>query len=552
VQALNAEASEEGGSSDSRGPSRAVLLGLVAIIVAFVGIGALHALQQPPFWATDETAHVGYAHDIASADLPEIRRFPEVPVEARQWQAERSTAKDIRYRAVWVSNHPPLHYIAVTPLIWFSNATGAADGGLILMRFANVAFAAIGVVFTFLLASEITRRNHRLALLAAALAALVPQGHAVFSQGLNDGLGFAAGTAVVWAGARCLHRVDALTRRDLAVLAATSVVAFGARASTMLVAIAVVGVVALRRGTRPAPSVRVRARRAVLIALAALGPAVVAFGWYYARNVMLYGDIGASQYLLDMFRRGRRGSLLDMILRWSMWSNVYEGLMSPTTRRRIVPPGSAAITLVAAVGVVMAFVAGRVGAAESTFTADRGRADESQQADERSTFRWQVALGVVVVALIALTIAQHASGGGNAHSRYTMPAIGVAAVLLVIGMERIWSRWAPLGLVVVAGWWALINLPVDVDPVTLRRTRDGGQLPPGPLRVLPLSDAWRTGAGVLIAVGVVVAVGVLVATLRAAGRPARGDDTIEPTTPVPNDDGELVGASTGFDRASGR
>ncbi len=364
VQTLAEKASSEGERADSRRPSGAVLLGLVAIVVAFVGIGALHALQQPPFWATDETAHVGYAHDIASADLPEIRRFPEVPVEARQWQAERSTAKDIRYRAVWVSNHPPLHYVAVTPLIWFSNATGAADGGLILMRFANVAFAAIGVVFTFLLASEITRRNHRLALLAAALAALVPQGHAVFSQGLNDGLGFAAGTAVVWAGARCLRRVDALTRRDLVLLAATSVVAFGARAATMLVAIAVVGVVALRCFTRSAPSMRVRARRAALIALAALGPAVVAFGWYYARNVMLYGDIGASQYLLDMFRRGRRGSLLDMILRWSMWSNVYEGLMSPTTRRRIVPPGSAAITLVAAVGVVMAFVAGRVGAVD--------------------------------------------------------------------------------------------------------------------------------------------------------------------------------------------
>ncbi len=552
MQTLVEKASSEGERADSRRPSGAVLLGLVAIVVAFVGIGALHALQQPPFWATDETAHVGYAHDIASADLPEIRRFPEVPVEARQWQAERSTAKDIRYRAVWVSNHPPLHYVAVTPLIWFSNATGAADGGLILMRFANVAFAAIGVVFTFLLASEITRRNHRLALLAAALAALVPQGHAVFSQGLNDGLGFAAGTAVVWAGARCLRRVDALTRRDLALLAATSVVAFGARASTMLVAIAVVGVVALRRFTTSAPSVRVRVRRAALIALAALGPAVVAFGWYYARNVMLYGDIGASQYLLDMFRRTRRGSVLDMILRWSMWSNVYEGLMSPTTRRRIVPPGSVLITLIAAVGVVMAFVAGRVGAATSSFAVDQGQDDEDEQAAQRSTFRWQIALGGVVVGLIALTIAQHASGGGNAHARYTMPAIGVAAVLLVIGMERIWSRWAPLGLVVVAGWWALINLPVDVDPVTLRRTRDGGQLPPGPLRVLPLSDAWRTGAGVLIAVGVVVAVGVLVATLRAAGRPAGGDDTIEPTTPEPDDGAELVGASKGFGQAGGR
>ncbi len=97
-----------------------------------------------------------------------------------------------------------------------------------------------------------------------------------------------------------------------------------------------------------------------------------------------------------------------------------------------------------------------------------------------------------------------------------MPAIGAAAVLVVIGMERIWSRWAPLALVMVAGWWALINLPVDVDPETLLRNRDDGQLPPYPLRVLPLSDAWRTASGVLIAWAVSSPSRALVATLRTS------------------------------------
>ncbi len=332
-------------STASRRVPVAIVVGLVAIVVAFVGIGALHALQQPPFLPTDETSHVGYAQEIASGRLPEIRGFPEVPIEARQWQAERSTANDTRYRGVWVANHPPLHYVAVAPLVWASRATGALDGGLILMRFANVAFAAVGVVFTFLLASEITRRNHRLALLAAALAALVPQGHAVFSQGLNDGLGFAAGTAVVWAGARCMRRIDALTRRDLVLLAATAAVAFGARAATMLLA----SRRRRRRGAvsihtarpdgecpaaqrRPAGSGRAGARR---------GPLRLVL----RRNIVLYGDVGASQYLLEMFRRERRGSMLEMIVRWSLWSNVFEGLMSPTTRRRMLPPGSVVLTL---------------------------------------------------------------------------------------------------------------------------------------------------------------------------------------------------------------
>ena len=380
--------------AEPRRTSIAVIVGLVAIVVAFIGIGALHALQQPPFLPTDETAHVGYAQEIASFRLPQIREFPEVPVEARQWQAERSMANDIRYRGVWVANHPPLHYMAVAPLVWASRAVGAPDGGLILMRFANVAFAAVGLIFTFLLASEITRRNHRLALLAAALAALVPQGHAVFSQGLNDGLGFAAGTAVVWAGARCLRRIDALTRRDLALLAATAAVAFGSRAATMLLAIAVVGIVALRRFTRPAPTAREQLRRAVRVALIGLGPAVVLFGWFYARNMVLYGDVGASQYLLEMFRRERRGSVLDMMVRWSMWSNVYEGLMSPTTRRRIVPPGSVVLTMIAAAGVGIVLVTGRI--ARHGDVAKDPEPDVAR--DDASTLRWQISLGLVAVA----------------------------------------------------------------------------------------------------------------------------------------------------------
>jgi len=525
---------------DSKRIPVAIVVGLVAIVVAFVGIGALHALQQPPFFPTDETSHVGYAQEIASGRLPEIRVFPEVPLEARQWQAERSTANDIRYRGVWVANHPPLHYVAVAPLVWASRATGALDGGLILMRFANVAFASVGVVFTFLLASEITRRNHRLALLAAALAALVPQGHAVFSQGLNDGLGFAAGTAVVWAGARCVRRIDALARRDLVLLAATAAVAFGARAATMLLAIAVVGVVALCRFNRPAPSTNAQLRSAARLAAIGLGPAVVLFGWFYARNMVLYGDIGASQYLLEMFRRERRGSMLDMIVRWSMWSNVFEGLMSPTTRRRMLPPGSVVLTMIAALGVVIVFVTGRITRRPTPDDdAGAGAAADGRLGDA-STLRWQLALALVAVALIALTIAQHASGGGNAHARYSMPAIGAAAVLVVIGMERIWSRWAPLALVMVAGWWALINLPVDVNPQTLLRNRDDGQLPPYPLRVLPLSDGWRTASGVLIAVGVVIAVVALVATLRTSTRPDHGPDALEPATPRPTGDGELL------------
>ena len=63
------------GATDRSRPSVAVIVGLVAIVVAFIGIGALHALQQPPFLPTDETAHVGYAQEIASFRLSQFCEF---------------------------------------------------------------------------------------------------------------------------------------------------------------------------------------------------------------------------------------------------------------------------------------------------------------------------------------------------------------------------------------------------------------------------------------------------------------------------------------------
>jgi hypothetical protein len=490
-----------------------VTLGLIAVVAAFVGFGVLHALQQPPFFGPDETAHVGYAQEVASARLPEITTFPEVPAEATQWQAERGSARGSAYLGVWVANHPPLFYVAVAPLIWLSRMFGAADGGLLMLRFANVGFAAVGVLFTYLLASEVTRRNSRLALAAAAVAALVPHGHAVFSQGMNDGLGFAAGTAVVWAGVRCLRRSGPVTGRDLAILATATAVAFGARASTMLLALVVVAVVALQRAVRPAADAEERIRRVAPIVVVGVVPGAVLFGWFYLRNLLLYGDIGASDYLLRLFRREERGSVLAMFNRRFLWIRVYESLMSPTTRARIAPPGSFVLTLVSAIGVCVAFLTGRLGR----------RATAADDPTARAALRWSLALCLLTLAVVATTIAQHVSGGGNAHARYAMPAIGAAAVLVVVGLERLWSRWGPIVLTAVAGWWAVLNIPVDVKPWVSRGARDDFGLPPAALRTLPWSDGWRDLAGVLLAAALVAAAAALVATARRGDPPSATD-----------------------------
>jgi hypothetical protein len=461
------------------------VIGLVGVVIAFVGITSMFAFEQAPFYDSDEKAHLGYAHEIADFRLPEIERQPAVPESATQWQVERATGRDARYHAVWVANHPPLHYIATAPLIWFAEATDRPDGGLLLMRLANLTFAAAGVVFTYLLATELSGGMRRVGLAAAAIVALVPQGHTYFSRGLNDGLAFAAGTGLVWAGVRCLRRAD---RRNLIVLGAMATVAAGTRTATMLLALVVVGVVALNRLLRRSGEPwRTRLGAAATITAFGLGPAVVLFGWFYVRIHVLYGDFGASTFLLEHFGRRSRGSIGHIFTQGRWWSDLYHRTTATYPLNGWLWPRFANLyAVVAIVGLVVATVRPR-----------------------RGTSRRAIAVCLIAFAVITVTVAQHLAGGGNPYPRYFFPVLGVLAALAAVAFERLVPRLLPAVVVGAMAWWAMKLLPIGVDPVFTRRPRDNGAVPPPALRVLPVSDGWRMVSAGLIAAGAVVVAAAL-------------------------------------------
>ena len=127
----------------------------------------------------------------------------------------------------------------------------------------------------------------------------------------------------------------------------------------------------------------------------------------------------------------------------------------------------------------------------------------------------------------ALTVAQHVSGGGNAYSRYLFPVLGVLAVAVTIGLDRIVARFLPVVLVGLMGWWAILSIPVDVN-VTRRRPRDDGGAPVL-LQVLPVGGGWRLAAAVTLVVGCAVAATVLVV---GVVRPDLGRRTERPPVPA--------------------
>jgi hypothetical protein len=464
--------------------------GVAGAVIAFVGIALLFAFEQPPFVAPDETAHVGYAHEIANFELPSVIEFPDVPDSAVQWQAERESGRDDRYRAVWVANHPPLHYMLTAPLIWLSNALDRADGGLMLMRLANTALAATGVVLTYFLGRDLSGGVRRLGVAGAAIAALVPQGHTLFSEAMNDGIGFAATTAVVWAAVRCIGTSEGrYGRGDLMLFGAAAAGCAGARSAALVVAVVGVMWVALTRLLSASGSTGGRVRASAQVVAIGLLPAVLLFGWHYFRNERSYGDFAGSEFLLDRFGRMPRGSVLEILSWGHLWVDLYHMLLSPSPLFAVkAPPGVNPALVLAAIGIVVVAITGRTG-------------DVIRHRVHGVVTRTALALCVVVVLVVVVTVAQHVSGGGSRYARYLLPALGVAATLVALGLDRLWPRVLPAVTVVLLGWWALRNVPSGVDPVAERRPRDRGNPMPELLQVLPASPWLRTAAGCVIVVG---------------------------------------------------
>ena len=146
------------------------------------------------------------------------------------------------------------------------------------------------------------------------------------------------------------------------------------------------------------------------------------------------------------------------------------------------------VLVIAAIGLVVVAVRRRTG-------------DTVRRGVHGVVTRPALGLCVTVVLVVVMTVAQHVSGGGSRYARYLLPALGVAAALLALGLDRLWPRVLPAVTVVLLGWWALRNVPSGVDPTRVRRPRDRGFPMPEALEVLPASPWLRAAAVAVIAIG---------------------------------------------------
>lgn len=371
-----------------------------------LGVGVQLALSSSvPSWANDEPAHVGYVAALAEGRLPTIEtdivddpaRFPLT--------AEEFAGRDEEHGDVWTANHPPLFHLAMVP-VWWALHDVNQSGMVITMRIANTLGFAAWVYLLGLLVRHLLPGRPAVAALATVVA-VTPTLVLRSSYAQNDGWASAAAVLLLLAVVRMLR--EEVTPPRVALAAAAGTLAAGMRAQgVLLVALCsvVLMVVLTHRGGWSWPAWR----RGLTVSAVVGGVPAAAVGWFYLRNLRLYGDLTGQDALLDKFDRAPV-ALVHLV----------------GVRTLEQPVQATALVLVAAVLLVPAAAVASV-----------------RRHGLRVEPVW--ALLVLHAGLTLVSLVGFMRAGGGFHDRYLMQVMPLLATATAVGMVGAASRWrgAPL------------------------------------------------------------------------------------------------------------
>ena len=320
---------------DGRGKAELVRSPLTWLLVAFALLGLLYINSVPPFESPDEPFHFAYVDYIrAKGQLP-IRH----PGEKTYFKHEGS--------------QPPLYYLLAAAVISpFPRGNLAeifalnphavigdpstdnnynrhalanirvpvGDGAMLALFSARLLSLLLGIVTVsavWLTARELAPAREGVALLAAALTAFNPQFLFISASVNNDNLITALGSLLIWQMLRLLrHGFQPRRNWALAILLALACL-------TKLTGLLFAPTLLLVAGYRAWRCGEWRKLLHFFLLLAVTW--LVVAGWWYARNLILYGEFTGARMLLDLYGRRSAPSLRDLIgeeftgLRISYW-----------------------------------------------------------------------------------------------------------------------------------------------------------------------------------------------------------------------------------------
>jgi 4-amino-4-deoxy-L-arabinose transferase-like glycosyltransferase len=284
------------------GPRRAAHLAFLLILLGHIGLGAAYGLYEPLFESPDEQGHYLYVRWL--------QNHRTLPVQTTNFDAARAHHPPGYFLIgalvsgwVRVEGEPDAIHMQPNPKFAFRPTDPFNDNKAVyvhngpeerfpysgqalvvhLVRLASLLFSSLAVVFTYAAARQTRPGDDAFALLAAGLVAFNPM--VLFMSGLvnNDAAALATGAALVYLLAH-YSRVGFTPKRWAAVGAAWGMGLL--LKSSALVLAAPIGVVFVLEARR------VRSPMRWLSDAAAFGlPPLLMAGWWFVRNLRLYGDL---------------------------------------------------------------------------------------------------------------------------------------------------------------------------------------------------------------------------------------------------------------------
>lgn len=456
---------------------------LVTILAAFVLLSATYSLVVPPFEASDELWHYPMVRHVADNwSLP-----VQDPANVGPWRQEAS--------------QPPLYYVlGAISTFWIDTSdmeevrhlnphadTGIAtpDGNVNLVirqpgqlafpwtgttlavyviRFLSIVMATAGVYLTYLIVREVLPRRPFFALGATALHAFTPMVAFIAGSVNNDNLVVPLSSLALLLLLRLLRRPDLSLHHTVprylllgGVLGLAALTKASSLGLTLLTAV-VVTVRSVRRWQQPGEPRAAAFKEFVIGGLTTLLPLLAVAGWWYARNLRLYGDITGLNAFIEVL--GERAVPADLVQLWrerhsflaGYWGN-FGGLnvpMAPWTYQVL-----NVTVVVAGVGLIFGFIKSSV---MSTLIAVARDGRPRILTQDRTYSMWIP--GFVLCILWGLGVfipwIQWARVTWSSQGRLVFAALPVWSMLITMGLgawvPREWERFpiGALGLLLLA------------------------------------------------------------------------------------------------------
>lgn len=309
---------------------------LALLLAAFAALVLLHGWATPLFEAPDEVWHYAYVRWLAEGHgLPSMRDDAS--------GANQEVSQPPLYYAVAALLDAPFPDDDLQALFWHNPNFGYQAPGTVadnknmlihtpqerfpgsravlavrVARLPSLLFGLLTVIAAWGLGLEFFG-SRRGALLTAALVAFHPQFVFISSVVSNDSAAAALSTAALWATARLLRR-DLTLRRAVSVGVLAGLAALTKTSALLLLPLAGLcllwqGLRQEREPPRPTGTTWLRRHQNTLRAAFAFGfTALLVGGWWYARNLLLYGDpLGISNHVNTLWGRPAPVSLLALL-----------------------------------------------------------------------------------------------------------------------------------------------------------------------------------------------------------------------------------------------